>query len=173
MEKRPMKIGRGLLAKSGVMAVTITAAVALAPAARAQDIVETETTGPNRALLRSGIAVFAMAYVPSFAVAATNSRTDDDYLYIPVAGPWLDLGNRLPCINCNNESLYKALLVTDGVFQGIGALEIVGSIIFMQTTVRSTAQIDPARFQKSLHLPVAISPAMVSSGYGLVARGQF
>jgi hypothetical protein len=141
--------------------------------ANAQDTpVATETTGPNRAMLHSGIVVFGLSYVPSLIVASTNSRSDDDYLYIPVAGPWLDLGHREPCVSCGNESLNKTLLVFDGIFQGVGALEVVGSFLFVETRVAATAKRNPKR-ETARRIPMSITPAYMNGGYGIMAAGDF
>lgn len=134
--------------------------------------VATETTGPNRALLRSGIVVLGLSYVPALVVASTNPRSDDDYLYIPVAGPWLDLGHREPCQSCGNESANKALLVIDGIFQGIGALEVVGSFLFVETRVGASATRNPKR-ETARQIPMSITPAYMNGGYGIMAAGNF
>ena len=110
--------------------------------------------------------------MPALIVASTNSRSDDNYLYIPVAGPWLDLGHREACQSCGNESVNKALLVTDGIFQGIGALEIVGSFLFMETRVATTATRNPNR-ETAKRIPVSITPAYMNGGYGVMAAGTF
>jgi hypothetical protein len=116
-----------------------------------------------------------MSYVPAFLVASTNPRTDDDYLYYPVAGPWLDLANRKPCTSCENESLNKALLITDGIFQGIGALEIVGSFLFMETRVAATSIRNPkSTASDDRRIPVSITPSYIApGGYGITAAGEF
>jgi len=145
-------------------------------AALAQDTsVVTETTGPNRTLIRTGILVLGMSYAPAFFVASTNPRPDDDYLYFPVAGPWLDLAHREPCTSCESESLNKALLITDGIFQGIGALEIVGSFLFMETRVAATSIRNPKSVASTNHLvPVSITPTYIApGGYGIAAAGEF
>jgi len=113
------------LKKTIVLPALVAASVGLASIAHAHDTAaETESTGPNRTMLRSGVVILGLSYVPAFVVAVTNSRSDDDYLFIPVAGPWLDLAHRdCPPGPCNHETLNKALLITDGVFQGIGALD--------------------------------------------------
>jgi len=161
--------------KAAAAAVAVSVSVGWASAAGAQDTFKAETKGPNRAMIRSGILVFGMSYVPAFLVASTNPRRDDDYLYYPVAGPWLDLANRSPCTSCENESLNKALLITDGILQGIGALEIVGSFLFMETRVAATSIRNPKSVAATNRLiPVSITPTYIApGGYGLTAAGEF
>lgn len=157
---------------AGILALSV-GWTSLAPAEEAGDeTVLTETTGPNRAMIRTGVAVFTLSYVPAFLVAATNTRSDDEYLYLPVAGPWLDLTHREPCHSCDSESFNKALLVTDGIFQAVGALEIVGSFLFMETRVGATA-ITKRKTVSAKLIPVSITPAWVGGGYGVSATGAF
>ena len=137
---------------------------------------ESTTTGPNRALLTSGVWTLGLSYVPAVIVAAESNRDADRRLYIPVAGPWLDLGSRGRCPQnemCNHETANKVLIVVDGVFQGIGALNIVGAFLFPQTrtvTVSSTKDAKPPALSGTFRLV----PAQVGArGYGLAAIGTF
>src|SRR5260221_6614268 len=83
--------------------------------------------GPNADLIGVGIFTIALPYFASVGVAM-GSDIDHD-LYIPVAGPWLDLAHRPDCggyglAQCNDmEPFYKVLLIENGILQGIGALE--------------------------------------------------
>jgi hypothetical protein len=164
------------LKKATMLAAMVGASLGTASLAKAQDtVIQTESGGPNRVLMQSGIVVLGLSYVPAFVVATTSPRSEDNYLYIPVAGPWLDLGHREGCNHpngntCDNETMNKALLVTDGVFQGIGALQILGSFLFPETTVvRSRAAAKPRTVTSSLK----IRPASFGSGYGVMATSQF
>jgi hypothetical protein len=134
------------------------------------DRTETVTrTGPNKALLQSGIVAVGVPYAASAVVALTSDHAGDKNLYLPVVGPWFDLGNRGSCggamePSCDRETAYKALLVVDGVIQGIGALEILGAFIYPEshtTTVSNapTWTVAPAR--------------LTAGGYGLSAFGHF
>ncbi|HEY8946826.1 MAG TPA: hypothetical protein VIM73_21435 [Polyangiaceae bacterium] len=133
-----------------------------------------ETIGPNRKLLGSGIWTLGLSYVPAVVVAVESDLPADDNLFIPVAGPWLDYGTR-DCPECNHETLNKVLLVTDGVFQGIGALQIVGSFLFLETrtTQASSGRPTSTATAESARPPLRIVPARLASGYGLTARGYF
>jgi hypothetical protein len=160
------------------VAITIGAAAAsllCASAANAQTVVTTRpahetvvTGGPNSAMLSSGLFAFGVPYVASVIVASTSNYDPDKNLYVPVAGPWIDFANRGSCggfgqRTCENETANKVLLVADGVFQGIGALEIVGAFLMPETyTVVAT---EPR---------VVVGPSRVGqSGYGLAAGGTF
>lgn len=131
-----------------------------------------EYVGPNRALLMSGIIVAGVPYIASIGVAASSNHEGDSNLYIPVVGPWLDLGSRGGCpagsSACDNETANKFLIGADGVLQGIGALQIIGSFIFPET--RTTATIAATKWTPELTLTPA---KMGKTGYGLTAFAEF
>jgi hypothetical protein len=162
----------------GLLAVTSPTA-ALADAAATTDPADpavaeqTSYRPPNRAVLAGGILAFLGSYAPAVTVAAANHNSYDNNLYIPLAGPWLDLRSRPGCggpgeANCTGkEDGSKALLVLSGVFQGLGVLTIaLGAIVpeKRHTTVRAKADKPTVR----------VLPAQVSrDGYGLAAWGTF
>ena len=105
-------------------------------------------SGPNRAMLSSGLFTLGVPYVASVVVAAGSDHPGDNNLYIPVAGPWMDLADRGGCggfgqPSCNAETGYKVLLVADGILQGLGALNIIGAFAFPET--RTTVVADHPR----------------------------
>jgi hypothetical protein len=134
---------------------------------------ETSVTesGPNRAMLHSGVIAFGVPYVASVIVAATSNHPGDHNLYVPVAGPWIDLSERhCPQGDRCSDGLNKGLLVVNGVFQAIGALDIVGAFLFPQTITSRAAsreQTSPATAK------VYVAPSGVGTGYGLSAVGLF
>jgi hypothetical protein len=108
----------------------------------------------------TGGTAFLAGYVPSFIVAATSNRSGDKSLYVPVAGPWIDLFSRGGCgeISCGTEALYKSLLVVDGLVQGAGIV-----------TALLPNQVDILRIGST-----RISPSRIGyGGYGLTAAGHF
>jgi hypothetical protein len=126
------------------------------------------TTGPNGALIASGAFTFGIPYAASLVAATESSRPADNYLYAPIAGPWLDLANRGECpptSACGNETAYKALLIADGVLQGVGALQILSGFLFPETHSVTTVA------DSSVH--VRIVPQWGREGYGLKAVGTF
>jgi hypothetical protein len=109
--------------------------------------------------------------VPAVIVAIESSEPVDENLYIPVAGPWIDYARR-DCTTCAHETTNKVLLVTDGVFQGLGALQIVGSFLFMET--RTTTSAAAKREHTTASYSFKLTPARFETGaYGLAARGSF
>jgi hypothetical protein len=148
--------------------------VVVTPAPIPQPVVAEQTTyrAPNLPILVGGLVMFAGAYVPSVIVAAANDNSYDNHLYIPVVGPWLDLGDRPGCggfnqTSCSTEGVYTALLIGSGVFQGLGAIStVVGLFVPERRTMIVTAKAD----KPSLH----VLPAQVSrDGYGVAALGTF
>jgi hypothetical protein len=107
--------------------------------------VERETIRPNRPLLIAGSAVIAASYIPPVVVAATSDRRGDEYLYIPVAGPWIDLAERGGCgpNPCSEEAVYKALLVTAGTAHLIGTGLVISSLLIPEERTRRVTSTKP------------------------------
>lgn len=102
------------------------------------DATTTKTTFPNRPLLITGAVVLGASYGGAAIVGALSDREADKRLYYPVVGPWLDLHARDCDVNgCENETRDKALLIGDGVLQGLGALGMLFSLVVPETTTKS------------------------------------
>ena len=81
----------------------------------------------------------------------------------------MDLGDRHCPLGgrCDHEVLYKGLLIADGIFQALGALDIAGAFLFPETvtvTRTATASARP-RFR--------VAPMAGGSAYGVAAIGVF
>ena len=135
-------------------------------------VAETSSWGPNAYLFRSGLFTLGVSYAPALVVAIESDRSADNHLYAPIVGPWLDLANRGDeCSGgeCGNETVNKVLLVTDGVFQGLGALQIVSSFIFPNRTAVTLSREDGSTLAS-----FSVTPASFGHGAnGLMAMGQF
>ena len=87
----------------------------------------------NAPVFSSGAVLFAGTYIASVVVASQSSHQGDNRLYVPVLGPWLDLGTRGSCdvtlSSCDNETTYKVLLVADGLFQAVGVLGVLDGFL--------------------------------------------
>lgn len=102
------------------------------------DATTTQTTFPNRPLLLTGAVVLGASYGGAVIVGALSDRDADKKLYYPVVGPWLNLHERDCDVNgCDNETRDKALLIGDGVLQGLGALSMLLSLVVPETTTKS------------------------------------
>jgi hypothetical protein len=128
------------------------------------DVITYEESMPNGALIGSGLVMFGASYIPSMIVAASSDHSGDMSLYVPVAGPWMNLAQRdsgCPGGRCENDAANKVLLVADGVFQGLGALQILGGFLF--PTTRTVTQV----------AGVHVLPSVSAHEVGLTAVGRF
>lgn len=125
---------------------------------------------PNRTLLSTGVGMFVISYGASVVAGAVSNRDSDKNLFVPVVGPWLDLGDRQcgasPC--GNNEDLNKAMIITSGIVQGAGVLLAIGSLIVPESTTikehRTSAKRKPE---------VHVTPVSFGAGAGVGAVGRF
>ena len=174
---------------------TVSLAEDGAPATAPQGITVTRTLEPNGAivierwpdtapaespppaigtagtLLLSGAVTFGLSYVPAVMTASESTLAIDKHLYVPVVGPWLDLANRPNCslnLSCNTETGSQALLVVDGIFQGLAVIQVLAGL---GAVARDTA----TAVAKSDDQPtVRVRPAQLAAGgYGLAAIGKF
>ena len=125
-----------------------------------------EREEPDASLLSSGAFLLGTTYAASAIVAATSQREADHKLYVPVAGPWMDLMKRERCAGrtaCASETANRVLLVADGVLQGIGALQVLGAFAFP----RKFTEVVP----RAGH--VHVTPTAMAGGAGITAYGAF
>lgn len=146
-----------------------TATTTAAPyGANADTTEQTTEKRPNRALLSTGVGMFVLSYVPSLVAGAISDRDADKNLFIPVAGPWIDLGNRgcddRPC--GGREDVNKAMIITSGVVQGLGVLVGLSSLIIPESTSTTTKR----TVGKG---EVRVLPVSFGTGGGLGAVGTF
>jgi len=116
-----------------------------------------ETTWPNRKLLTTGATVLTLSYLPAVIAAATADDTSDN-LYIPVAGPWIEMSKP-------NNGGNTALLAIDGVFQGLGALALLGGLVLPEKKTKDWYLIG----SRDLH----VQPNAGRASLGLTAAGRF
>jgi hypothetical protein len=162
---------------AGVLTVVTWTATASAETAVAQSYVQPagaepiSYARPNSLLFGGGISVFLASYVPSVIVAVVNDNSYDKHLYIPIAGPWLDLADRPGCggigeSGCPTENGYRALLVVVGSFQALGAITTILGAALPERRI----PVPPKAARPTLH----VVPTQVSrDGYGVEAFGTF
>jgi hypothetical protein len=153
-----------------------TAVVAIAPPPALVAEIE-GYTGPNRVLVTTGLVTFAAAYAPAIVVATDSARQGDEHLYVPVAGPWLDLADRRAgcrSIGCGAETTNRLLLVASGTVQGVGALLALASFVFPERLGYLVSEGAHAR-QTARGTPnVHVRPAQLgAAAYGVAAFGDF
>jgi hypothetical protein len=154
-------------------------------------------TAPNERVIASGGVLLGLSWGVSIGVAAESSHKGDSHLYVPILGPWLDLGARGGCPpsgSCDTESTNKVLLVTGGVLEAVGALEIVGALLFPEprealkarpkayptTREENTTQEgqgdqgEKKRDKTPSRAALHVSPARLGpGGFGFTAVGEF
>jgi hypothetical protein len=128
-----------------------------------------ETSYPiNRPLLATGFALLGGTYLASVIVGAESSRpADNPNLFYPVAGPWMDLGQRgcSATFPCSGEAGNKTLLILDGITQGVGALAMLTALFIPEKKTRHWFIIGDGNVQAA--------PTTVGTGYGVGAVGRF
>lgn len=136
-----------------------------------QTVTSEEAYVPNRYLLTTGFILWGVPYVSGVIVAAQSSNQADQHLYVPIAGPWIDLANRGGCpagnASCDTETTNKVLLGLDGVFQAVGTLEVIWG--FLKPEHRTYTRVQATKYTPEF----TWSPAKLGSGYGLAAVGSF
>lgn len=140
----------------------------LATSSAPEETATTEHRFLNRPLFVTGLVAFGGTYAASTIVGAeSNNYGDHNYLYYPVVGPWMDIAKRDCTLStCSNETGANALLIADGVVQGLGALAVVSSFFIPEKTTRRWYLIGNEK--------LTIAPSHVGVfGYGLGARGSF
>jgi hypothetical protein len=125
---------------------------------------------PNRPMLATGLGIFAATYGASVIVGAASDRDEDKRLYIPVVGPWLDLGQRDCGVgDCGQrEDWNQALLIGSGVLQGVGAGLAIASLFVPEERDRPKA-----RTTAATKPTVRVLPVNVRGGGGVGAVGTF
>lgn len=125
---------------------------------------------PNGPMLITGSTMLIGSYAATAVVAATSRNPADENLWIPVAGPWMNLAER-PCGfgECGlNEDINQALLVGGGVTQGLGlALTLLSFIVPEQAEERMP--VTPVATKPT----IKVAPVSFGRGLGIGAVGRF
>jgi hypothetical protein len=149
----------------------VTTVPAIAPTTVVNDNHDTgdEVDYWNAPVFATGALTFGGTYLASVIVAGSSDHQGNNHLYVPVAGPWLDLADRGPNCpalqnNCDSETTAKILLVADGVFQAAGIITMLDGVLAPthHTRVVTTAQRD-----------YHIVPTTVHGNAGLAVFGHF
>ena len=140
-----------------------------------------ESTRATGALL-GGLVLLALSYGPSLYVGAQASADYDKTLAIPVAGPWIDLGQRPGCVEpvtpikppvdlCTLDTAARVALVTSGSLQGLGMVLTLWGLPshseWVEGDVPGAQSHDPSG---KAHVAVLPSPGGVPS---VVVSGSF
>jgi hypothetical protein len=133
-----------------------------------RDVITYEERTPNTGLIASGLLMFGLSYGTSVVVGAVSDHPGDQALYVPVAGPWMDLGMRAN--DCRGGDCYasevgnRVLLVTNGLLQLGGVIQVLGGFLLPQVrTVTRTAEVPGVR----------VTPTVSAASVGIQASGSF
>ena len=119
---------------------------------------------PNKAFLITGAALLVGTYATTAAVTAGNGNIGDHDLYIPVAGPWIDLAAR---DWSNTKNIDTVLIFGSGVLQGVGAGMAVASFFIPEKTAVATIH------AKAGPVDMLIAPTAGGGMGGVGAIGTF
>jgi hypothetical protein len=125
---------KNVLATSAVIAL-----VAVAADVHAEDTVERReiTVSPSSALVASGTIALSLGYGVATVLAISSTYDKDRLLFIPIAGPWIDLGLRPP--GTTEETWARFGLVVDGVAQLAGLVLVVTGLVMKAHAPRAVA----------------------------------
>jgi hypothetical protein len=134
----------------------------------------TVSTGPDLRTIGGGLITLGVSYGIGIAVASNSDHHGDRHLYVPVIGPWLDLGDRggncSQSGSCDRETFNRFLIGADGVFQALGVLSIISGFVFEPKREVVTTTTTTASTQATIH----ITPVDYGRGsLGLAAIGTF
>lgn len=165
-ERTAAIIGAVLFASAPALAQPVTVVTPAEPAPQTEVV----TDNWNAQVFASGAVLFGATYGASVIAASTTDRSEDNRLFVPVLGPWLDLNDRGDCPvaeqNCDTETSIKVLLVADGVLQAAGILTMADALIFPSHSHRTVTTVS--------YKGVNVAPTRVgSTGHGLSFSGHF
>lgn len=152
---------------AGAMALALLSVGTQASAQQAVVVEDDDrgSSGPNPFLFNSGLIMTGLSYTPALIVAVNSDRSEDKYLYAPFVGPWLDLAAR-----DDGDKVDNTLLVIDGVFQTIGLVQIVASLMWVDDGDDDVVGADA---DSSIDVASVAPARFATGGYGLMAAGSF
>ena len=95
------------------------------------------TVSPGAPLVASGTIALSLGYGVAVVVAVATTYDADRLLFVPIVGPWIDLGLRPP--STAEENWARAGLVVDGVAQLAGLVLLVTGLVMKSHAPRGVA----------------------------------
>lgn len=155
---------------AGVLA-TLALAIPSTSSAQERDRTHYAERKPNRAMLITGSAIFLGTYAASATVAAFSDTKGDDYLFVPVVGPWLDAAERdCKLGECTTrEDVNIAHIIGSGAAQAAGLGILIGAFF-----VGERKDGRPAPQPKTVDTgTIQVLPLSLRAGAGIGAFGTF
>lgn len=149
---------------SGSTGTSGTSAALVMPAPR-ESVTVYERHRPHKALFITGASIFLTTYALTASFAAAGERAADRDLFVPGAGPFMNLANRNCSRGCITDTRDTALLITSGVLQNIGAVLMITSA-FIPNKV-------PAARITAGSVNMQVAPTAGAGSAGLGALGTF
>ena len=118
---------------------------------------------PNTPLLITGSALLVGTYVTTAAFSGANGPVADRDLYIPVAGPWINLADR--STDRENNTRDTVLIAGSGVLQGVGVVMVITSFFVPESI--------PAARISAGNVKMNVAPTASMGGGGVGAFGTF
>jgi hypothetical protein len=117
----------------------VIAFVAVAADVRAEDTVVRRkvTVAPSSAFIATGTIALSLGYGVAAVLAVSSTYDKDRVLFVPIAGPWIDLGLRPP--STTEENWARLGLVVDGVAQLAGLALVITGLVMKQHAPRAIA----------------------------------
>jgi|GEM_PF-2508760 len=157
----------GAAAVGETSATTITSAydtpVVMPPRDPGEDTTIFTKRTPNTALLVGGGSVLVSTYAVTAALAAINGPTEDNRLYIPIVGPWINLAERSS--NRPDHTRDVIAVTSSGILQGVGAALAITSFFVPEKLATATITAGGLKIQ--------VSPIAEVGQGGLRASGRF
>ena len=122
-----------------------------------------ERRRPNRPLLITGGLILAGTYATTAALAANEGSIRDHDLYIPIAGPWINLASRDS--SGDNNTRDTVLIAGSGILQAVGAGMFITSFFVPEKIPTATIQAGPVKMR--------FTPTAGAGAGGVGAFGTF
>jgi hypothetical protein len=124
-----------------------------------------ERQRPNRPLLITGGLLLVGTYATTAGIVGANGNPGDHDLFIPVVGPWINLGERTCSGDCGDHNRDTVLIAASGVAQGVGALMVLSSFLVPEKIPKAQIVAGPVNMQ--------VAPTASMGGAGVSAFGTF
>lgn len=157
--------GRLWIVSATMLAVTSTASMSFAQETPPSASTPYSYERPNRALLVTGASIFVTTYALTASFAAAGQRAADRDMFVPLAGPFMNLANRNCARGCTTDTRDTVLIATSGGVQLISVGLMVASVLFPEKVTVGHVAVGPVKMQ--------IAPSAAAGGGGAIAVGTF
>ena len=140
---------------------TSIATAASSSSAPPESVTVYERHRPNKVLMITGASLLVGTYAVTASFAGAGERAADRDLFVPGAGPFMNLANRNCSRGCTTDDRDTALIITSGVLQNVGAALMIVSAFVPDKVAAGQITAGPMKMN------------VVPTGVGLGAVGTF